>query len=75
VLIVTFGAGLVQRWGGPIEDIHPGDVVWFEPGEKHWHGAAATTAMTHIAIQEALDGKAVDWMEHVSDEQYQTGKR
>ena len=69
-LIVTAGAGRVQRWGGPIEEIRPGDVVWFEPGEKHWHGAAPTTAMTHIAIQEALDGKAVDWMEHVSDEQY-----
>ena len=72
-LIVTAGCGLVQREGGPIEEIRPGDVVWFEPGEKHWHGAAPTTAMTHIAIQEALDGKAVDWMEHVSDEQYQRG--
>ncbi len=70
VLIVTAGAGRVQRWGGPIEDIRPGDVVRFEPGEKHWHGATPTTAMTHIAIQETLDGKAVDWMEHVSDEQY-----
>ena len=57
--------------GGPIEEIRPGDVIWFPPGEKHWHGAAATTAMTHIAIQEQLDGKAVDWMEKVSDEQYQ----
>ena len=70
VLIVTTGAGFVQRWGGPIEPIHPGDVVWFEPGEKHWHGAAPATAMTHIAIQEALEGKAVDWMEQVSDAQY-----
>ncbi len=69
-LIVTSGLGRVQRWGGPIEEIHPGDVVWFEPGEKHWHGAAPATAMSHIAIQEALDGKMVDWMEHVSDEQY-----
>ncbi|MBR7559208.1 cupin domain-containing protein, partial [Mycobacterium tuberculosis] len=58
------------RWGGPVEAIHPGDVVWFEPGEKHWHGAAPTTAMTHIAIQEALDGRAVDWLEHVSDADY-----
>jgi quercetin dioxygenase-like cupin family protein len=70
-LIVTAGCGRVQRHGGPIEDIRPGDVVWFAPGEKHWHGASATTGMTHIAIQEALDGKTVDWMEHVSDEQYQ----
>lgn len=69
-LIVTFGAGLVQRWGGPIEEIRPGDVVWFSPGEKHWHGAGPTTAMTHIAIQEALDDNVVEWMEHVSDEQY-----
>jgi quercetin dioxygenase-like cupin family protein len=69
-LIVTAGAGRVQRWGGPIEEIRPGDVVWFEPGEKHWHGAAAGTAMTHIAIQEALDGKSVDWLEPVSSEQY-----
>jgi quercetin dioxygenase-like cupin family protein len=69
-LIVTFGGGLAQRESGPVEVIRPGDVVWFEPGEKHWHGASATTAMQHIAIQEALDGKAVDWMEHVSDEQY-----
>ena len=72
-LIVTFGRGLVQRWGGPVEEIRPGDVVWFEPGEKHWHGASPTTAMQHIAIQEALDGKAVEWLEHVSDEQYQEG--
>lgn len=70
-LIVVSGAGLVQREGGPIEAIHPGDVVWFPPGEKHWHGAAPATAMSHIAIQERLDGKSVDWMEHVSDTQYQ----
>lgn len=69
-LIVTAGCGRAQRWGGPIEAIRPGDVVWIPPGEKHWHGAAATTAVTHIAIQEQLDGRAVDWMEHVSDEQY-----
>jgi quercetin dioxygenase-like cupin family protein len=69
-LIVTSGRGWVQAWGGPVEEICPGDVVWFPPGEKHWHGATPTTAMTHIAIQEALDGKVVDWMEHVSDEQY-----
>jgi quercetin dioxygenase-like cupin family protein len=69
-LIVTAGLGLVQREGGPIEEIHPGDVVWFAPGEKHWHGASPTTAMTHIAIQEALDGKAVDWMEHVANAEY-----
>jgi quercetin dioxygenase-like cupin family protein len=74
-LIVTAGAGRVQREGGPIEEIRPGDVVWFEPGEKHWHGAAPTTAMTHIAIQEALDGKGVDWMEHVRDEDYHRGAR
>jgi quercetin dioxygenase-like cupin family protein len=72
VLIVTFGYGLVQCEGGSIEEIRPGDVVWFQPGEKHWHGGSPTTAMTHIAIQEALDGKAVDWMEKVSDEQYKT---
>jgi quercetin dioxygenase-like cupin family protein len=71
ILIVTMGCGRAQREGGPIEEIRPGDVVFFAPGEKHWHGAAPTTAMTHIAIQEALDGKAVDWMEKVSDEQYQ----
>ncbi|HOP41048.1 MAG TPA: cupin domain-containing protein [Geobacteraceae bacterium] len=70
-LIVTAGRGLVQREGGPIEEIRPGDVVWFPPGEKHWHGAAPTTSMTHIAIQEELDGKTVIWLEHVSDEQYQ----
>jgi len=73
-LIVTAGAGRVQREGGPIEEIRPGDVVWFAPGEKHWHGASPTTAMTHIAIQEALDGKAVDWMEQVSDEQYDASR-
>jgi len=70
-LIVTTGSGRAQRWGGPIEEIRPGDVIWFEPGEKHWHGAAPTTAMTHIAIHEHFDGKVVDWMEQVSDEQYQ----
>ena len=70
MLIVTSGLGWVQRWSGPVEEIRPGDVIWFPPGEKHWHGATPTTAMTHIAIQEALNGKAVDWMEKVSDEQY-----
>ena len=70
-LIVTSGSGLAQRWGGPIEVIHPGDVIWFPPGEKHWHGAAPTAAMTHIAIQEELEGKTSDWLEHVTDEQYQ----
>ncbi len=69
-LIVTSGCGRAQREGGPFEEIHPGDVVWFSPGEKHWHGAAPTTAMTHIAIQESLNGKVVEWMEHVTDEQY-----
>ena len=69
-LIVTFGAGLVQREGGPVEEIRPGDVVWFAPSEKHWHGASPTNAMQHIAIQEALDGRAVQWMEKVTDEQY-----
>lgn len=69
-LIVTAGFGRAQREGGPIEEIRPGDVVWFAPGEKHWHGAAPTTAMTHIAIQENLNGKVVDWMEKVTDEQY-----
>ena len=69
-LIITAGAGLVQREGGPIEEVRPGDTVWFEPGEKHWHGAAPATAMTHIAIQEAVDGKLVDWLEHVSNEHY-----
>jgi quercetin dioxygenase-like cupin family protein len=70
-LVVVSGSGRAQRWDGPIEEIRPGDVVWFAPGEKHWHGAAPTTAVTHIAIQERLDGRAVDWLEHVSDEQYQ----
>jgi quercetin dioxygenase-like cupin family protein len=69
-LIVTAGCGWAQHDGGPVEEIRPGDVVWFPPGERHWHGATATTAMTHIAIQEALDGKTVDWLEKVSDEQY-----
>jgi quercetin dioxygenase-like cupin family protein len=69
-LIVISGLGRVQREGGPIEDIRPGDVVWFSPAEKHWHGASPTTAMTHIAVQEALDGKNVDWMDKVSDAQY-----
>jgi len=69
-LIVTAGRGLAQHWGSPIEEIRPGDVIWFPPGEKHWHGASATTAMTHIAIQEQLDGNVVDWMEKVTDEQY-----
>jgi quercetin dioxygenase-like cupin family protein len=64
------GCGRAQREGGPVEEIRPGDVIWFSPGEKHWHGAAPTTGMTHIAIQEKLDGKVVDWMEHVSDAQY-----
>ncbi len=69
-LIIVAGRGRVQREGGPIEIVRPGDVVWFEPGERHWHGAEPTTAMTHVAIQEQLDGKAVEWLEPVSDEQY-----
>ena len=69
-LIITAGAGWVQREAGPVEEVHPGDVVWFPPHEKHWHGATPTTAMTHIAIQEKLDGKVVDWLEKVTDEQY-----
>lgn len=69
-LIVTAGCGWAQRDGGPVEEIRSGDVIWFPPGEKHWHGASATTAVTHIAIQEKLDGKAVEWMEKVSDEEY-----
>jgi quercetin dioxygenase-like cupin family protein len=69
-LIVTAGCGRAQRWGGPVEEIRPGDVVWFPPGEKHWHGAAPATAMTHLAIQEQLDGKAVEWLEKVTDAQY-----
>ena len=67
-LIVTAGCGRAQRWGGPIEEIRPGDVIWFAPGEKHWHGATATTAITHIAIVERLGDKTADWMEKVSDE-------
>jgi quercetin dioxygenase-like cupin family protein len=70
-LIVTAGFGRAQREGGPIEEIRPGDIVWFPPGEKHWHGASPTTAMTHIAIAEALDGKVVEWLEQVTDAQYQ----
>jgi quercetin dioxygenase-like cupin family protein len=69
-LIVTAGCGRAQRWGGAMEEIRPGDVISFAPGEKHWHGASPTTAMTHIAIQERLEGKTVEWLEHVSDEQY-----
>ncbi len=69
-LIVTAGCGWAQREGGPVEEIRPGDVVWFSPGEKHWHGATATTGMTHIAITESLDGKVVDWMEQVTEEQF-----
>jgi quercetin dioxygenase-like cupin family protein len=74
-LIVTSGIGWVQRDGGPIEEIRPGDLVWFPPGEKHWHGATSATAMTHVAIAEALEGKSVDWLEHVSDAQYFGSKR
>ena len=73
-LIVTAGCGLVQRWDGPVEEIRPGDVVWIAPGEKHWHGASPTTAMSHIAIVEHQSGKSADWMETVSDEQYRAGK-
>jgi quercetin dioxygenase-like cupin family protein len=73
-LIVTSGVGRVQKLSGPVEEIRPGDVVWFEPEEKHWHGASPTVAMTHIAIQEALNGKVVDWMEKVSEEDYQNRK-
>jgi quercetin dioxygenase-like cupin family protein len=69
-LVVTAGCGWAQREGGPVEEIRPGDVVWFPPGEKHWHGATATIGMTHLAIQEALNGKTVEWLEKVSDEQY-----
>jgi len=75
ILIVTAGCGLVQCWGGPVEEIRPGDVVRIPHGEKHWHGATATTAMTHIAIQEQLDGKIVDWMEKVTEEQYHVSSR
>jgi quercetin dioxygenase-like cupin family protein len=71
-LIVIAGCGWVQAWGGPVEEIRPGDVIWTPPGEKHWHGAKATTSVTHIAIQEALNGKVVDWMEKVGDDQYPT---
>ncbi|MGI8771493.1 MAG: (R)-mandelonitrile lyase [Acidobacteriaceae bacterium] len=73
-LIVTAGCGWVQREGAAVEEVRPGDVVWFPPGEKHWHGATLTTAMTHIAIQEKLDGKVVEWMEQVSDERYRAGQ-
>jgi len=69
-LIVTAGVGRAQRAGGPVEEIRPGDVVWFAPGERHWHGASPRTGMTHIAIQEAKNGKVVEWMDHVSDDQY-----
>lgn len=69
-LIITSGIGWVQRQGGPVEEVHPGDIVWFEPNEKHWHGASATNGMSHIAIQESLDGKVVEWMEHVRDKEY-----
>jgi quercetin dioxygenase-like cupin family protein len=72
-LIVISGFGRAQRWGGPIEEIRPGDVIWFAPGEKHWHGASPTTALTHVAIQEQVDGKAAEWMEHVSNGQYGGG--
>jgi len=71
-LVVTAGAGRAQRWGGEVEEIRPGDVIWTPPNEKHWHGAAPTTAVTHLAIQEHLDGKTADWMEKVSDEQYES---
>jgi quercetin dioxygenase-like cupin family protein len=74
-LIVTFGRGLHQVWGGPIDEIGPGDVVTVQPNEKHWHGAAPTTAMTHIAIQESLDGKPVEWLEKVTDDQYRASRR
>jgi quercetin dioxygenase-like cupin family protein len=73
-LIVTAGSGRAQCWGGPIEKIRAGDVVWFPPGEKHWHGASSATAMTHIAVQERLGGTAVEWLEHVTDEQYEAGR-
>ena len=73
-LVVTAGCGRVQRWGGPVEEVRPGDVVWFPPGEKHWHGAASTTALTHLAVQESLAGTAVEWLEHVTDEQYRGEK-
>jgi quercetin dioxygenase-like cupin family protein len=69
-LVITTGFGRVQRWGGPVEEVRPGDVVWFAPGEKHWHGAAPGTGMTHLAVHEAKDGKFVDWLEPVTDDQY-----
>jgi len=72
-LVIVAGEGWVQREGGPVEDVTVGDIVWFEPGEKHWHGATATSPMTHIAIAEALDGRSVDWLEHVSDAEYGEG--
>ena len=72
-LIVTAGVGWAQREGGPREDIHPGDVIWFPPGERHWHGATSTHAMTHIAIAEAVDGSRVDWEMHVTDDEYLAG--
>jgi quercetin dioxygenase-like cupin family protein len=71
ILIVTAGCGLAQRWGGPIEQVYPGDVIWAAPGEKHWHGASPSTAMTHIAIHEEVDGTFVEWLENVTDAQYQ----
>lgn len=74
-LIVTAGRGLAQRWGGPVEEIAEGDVIWFPPGEKHWHGASPSAAMTHIAVQEQLDGQTADWLEQVTDEQYQPPSR
>jgi quercetin dioxygenase-like cupin family protein len=73
-LVVTAGCGLVQSWGGPVRKIRPGDVVWCPPGEKHWHGATATTAMTHVAVQEHLNGKNVDWLERVTDEEFAKGE-
>lgn len=73
VLIVTAGRGLIQTWGGPVREIWPGDVVWIPPGEKHWHGASATASMAHLAVQEQLNGKTVDWMEEVSDQVYRAG--
>jgi quercetin dioxygenase-like cupin family protein len=73
ILIVTAGSGWAQRHGGPVEEMHPGDVVWFAPGEKHWHGATPATALTHIAIQERREGKAVEWMEQVTEEEYRKG--
>jgi len=69
-LIVIAGSGWTQRWGGPVEEIKPGDVIWIPPGEKHWHGATSAMGMTHIAMQEQIDGKAVEWLEQVSEEQY-----